>query len=450
MLWGRDKSSSRYDESQLDRHQDAGTTAVLFLLLGLPSWTLVDGTWAALSQLATALPEGYRISSYLMLSLTLGNSVSILTGGCFLRKASFQRLRTVIGIIILTGLTSGIGLSLFWQYSVQFGDTTVSLALYVCFFFVGSCATMSNVTHMTFVSHWAAANTTWLATGMGLGSMCAGLLSLLQGLLRSQGSDGFSVQVYYLVLALLFVPAFTALQFLRTAPGRHQLVNASYVIENKPGDNDDEDYTILLSSTADSIPFVDSGQGSVINTCSHEDGSRPVGQTDEQFVQKYYAYLIFQVINASMGFGLIPSIISYVCGKFENGSLLLLLATSISAVVDPVFRALTIRVRIQTFRGFCFFVGTLLVFSLILFTLLWVPRNSPMFHESAGALVVVLYPAVNAINVFTNTSIFLFFKSHVDQEHMQRCYRIGGVATQCGSIAGTLLAFFLIVFDVVK
>lgn len=434
-----------------------GRTAALFLLLGFPSWTLVDGTWAALSQLAVKLPEGYKISSYLMLALTLGNTVSILTGGCFIRKSSFHRLHRIVGMVVAVGFMSGIFLSLFWNRTVSMGDARVSLPLYICFFFVGCCATMSNVTHMTFVSHWTAANTTWLATGMGLGSMCSGLLSLLQGLLQSVNS-GFSVEVYYLTLTSLFVPAFIALQLLRKPVVETKRFDKHNLILNSEEDDDvnadesevDDDCTILLSSTVDSVPTMadDPMMNVHQENLNHEDETKYVF-TDLQFIRNYYPFLLFQLINASMGFGLVPSIISYVCGKFQQGSLILLLATSVSAVIDPIFRALTIYVRIQSVQSFVISVSALLSLSLLLFSFLWVPTESSLFSGKTGVVVVFVYPIINAINVFTNTSIFLYFKGKMDEKHMQQCYRIGGVTTQCGSVVGTLIAFLLIRFGAV-
>jgi hypothetical protein len=445
---------------------NSSQTVGLFLLLGFPSWALVDGTWAALSQLAQRLPEGYKISSYLMLALTLGNTVTILAGTCLLRKATFRKLHIVVALVITVGFLAGIGLSIFWNVTVNIRGSEISLPLYICFFLVGCCATMSNVTHMTFVSHWTAANTTWLATGMGLGSMCAGLLSLLQGLLQSQGMSGFSVQTYYLILTSLFVPAFAALQFLNKPPEKKRIVNVNgddgehHFGDELGSDNDDEvlgneddDCTILLSSTVDSVPIAashDSYENNGKVLVDRDDLEGKYIFTDRQFIQRYYPYLLFQMINASMGFGLIPSIISYVCGKFVHGSLYLLLATSISAVVDPAFRALTIRFRIQSMRWFLISVSLLSLLSFTLFAFLWVPStNSALFDGHAGIVVVFIYPIVNAVNVFTNTSIFLFFKGKMDEKHMQQCYRIGGVATQCGSVVGTLLAFLLILLEAV-
>jgi hypothetical protein len=38
-----------------------------FVVLGLPTWALVDVTWALLSQLAAHLPEEYNISGMMLL-----------------------------------------------------------------------------------------------------------------------------------------------------------------------------------------------------------------------------------------------------------------------------------------------------------------------------------------------------------------------------------------------
>jgi hypothetical protein len=171
-------------------------------VFGLPTWTLVDGTWAVLSQLADTLPEGYNISAYLILALTFGNIVPLIIG--FTVRDTSSILNNLIYGILTVGLMTGIIMAFVWNQTVSFGSSKASVPLLVMLIFVSACSSFSNATHYTFVSKAAAQNTTALATDIGIGSMTAGILALLQGLLLID--YGFSVTVYYLVLRSPILP----------------------------------------------------------------------------------------------------------------------------------------------------------------------------------------------------------------------------------------------------
>ena len=66
-----------------------------FVVLGLPVWILVDGTWSELSKLADRIPESYNISCYLMLCISIGN-IAPLTIGHYLKGKSQSFLKSII------------------------------------------------------------------------------------------------------------------------------------------------------------------------------------------------------------------------------------------------------------------------------------------------------------------------------------------------------------------
>lgn len=190
-----------------------------FVVFGLPMWALVDGTWASLSLLASARPEGYAISAYLILALTLGNLAPLLLGLLLRSRPSSFLHRVILGIETV-GLTAGLLLSALWNESVYIGGKETSLPLFALFFVVGACSSSSNVAHFSFVSRFDAASTTAIATGAGLGSMLAGLLGIAQGLLLVR--YGLSTSVYYAALAALYVPALWAFLSLRRESERER------------------------------------------------------------------------------------------------------------------------------------------------------------------------------------------------------------------------------------
>ena len=124
----------------------------LFILFGIPTWILFNGTWAGLSQIAVKVPEGFDISSYLTISSMCGNIFPFILGNCYLQNASPQALVRVINIILIIGFIGGIFVCVFWDYSVTAFGKELSIPLFALFFVIGSVCASSNVTHFTFVS----------------------------------------------------------------------------------------------------------------------------------------------------------------------------------------------------------------------------------------------------------------------------------------------------------
>ena len=60
-----------------------------------------------LSQLADRVPEGYNISAYLILSLTLGNLIPLLSNSR-LKTSSISSIRKTIGCILVVGISCGV------------------------------------------------------------------------------------------------------------------------------------------------------------------------------------------------------------------------------------------------------------------------------------------------------------------------------------------------------
>jgi hypothetical protein len=396
-----------------------------FVFFGLPTWALVDGTWAALSQLANTLPEGYNISAYLILALTFGN-LSPLVLGFILRNASALFLRNVIKGILVLGLVTGILMSILWDVTVMISSNQISLPLYILFFTVGACSSSSNVTHYTFVSKFEASNTTALATGMGLGSMTAGLLGILQGLVLI--NYGFSTSVYYAVLACLYIPSLIA--FWKLSVTCDSETESLSVTDDETG----------AAFGAQQQHYKDSFQ-------QHEDNlsSLRTPYSDKDFLHNNVSILSLQLINSFLGYGIVPAIISYACGKFNNAQLVLLLATAIAAIIDPWTKALTYYFRFQT-------ISTLWTATLILIGLTGgllicasLPDDSSIYGGNGGVLPVLLYVSFGAFFGFTNTCVFRYYKDVTDHEHVHHAYRWSGVASQSGAMLGSVIAFSLVV-----
>ncbi len=468
--------------------------------MGLPTWALVDGTWAALSQLANNLPEGYNISAYLILALTIGNLSPVILG-LYLKRSGGNGdgskrhqnifLQNAIRVILCVGFTTGILMSIFWKYSVQ----NTSLPLYILFFVVGMCSSTSNVTHYTFVSKFEATNTTALATGMGLGSMTAGILGILQGLVLI--NYGFSASIYYAVLSCLYLPAIYAFQYELT--GNRRKNGGSFATSDgiaiEEGSSDKE--TFLLDGTANESPFARTltshsaysthsdtthsqlHANSTMTMSAHiqnqpvplqrhqsnnQDGTQFINQpqatkqdeathhidddeySDWSFVRHNFSILSVQAINSFLGYGIVPAIISYACGKFKQAQLVLLLATAIGAIVDPWTKFMTNYFRLRTITTLWMATCCLITLCSGLILCAALPTDSSLYTNNAGgAFPVILYVSFAAFFGFTNTCVFRYYKEVTDHQYVHHAYRWSGIASQSGALVGSVIAFALVV-----
>lgn len=420
---------------------------ILFALLGLPTWVLVDGTWAVLSQLAQTLPEGYNISSYLILCLTLGNLVPLVVG-YNMNQSSPAVLIMAIRIILSVGFITGLLMASTWYISVD----SMSLPLFVLFFTVGACSSTSNVTHYVFVSQSKAYNTTALATGMGIGSMVAGILALLQGALLIY--YGFSVTIYYVVLALTYIPAHLALFKLQSdskEPARDDLMRKDYQLDHAYSINDGgeagavsfEESKRSISPMHDKTLDIDRrSSGEIVNESSSNSNAVTA------FLTQCYPVLLLLLVNASLGYGLVPAMISFACGKFNNAPLVLLLATGIAAVVDPMFKALTNYVRIKTFHGLLRATALLVTMAVGLLLCAALPNSSALYQGAGGILPIMLYVTFGSTFGFANTCVFRYFKDNVPPEYVQHAYRWSGICTQGGALLGSFISFAVLISGV--
>lgn len=381
---------------------------ILFAAFGIPTWALVDGTWAVLSQLADVVPEGYSVSAYLILALTFGNILPLIIG-FGLNHSSSLVLKNIIISILITGLVTGILIGILWDTSLEVSGSRISVPLFVLFFVVGACSSSSNVTHFTFVSHSNAYNTSALATGMGLGSMLAGLLALLQGLLLLV--YGFSVEIYFIVLALLYIPAIIAFGVLQNNYKEDLLHEENFL-------------NALVQEECD------------------------IAYDERDFLLQYNHVLFLQLMNSGLGYGVVPAIISYSCSKFNNRSLVLLLATGIAAILDPIFKALTNYIRINTFKGLQKATLVLLLLTSGLILCASLPSSSKLYQGAGGIFPVSLYLCFTSLFGFSNTCVFRYFKDEIASNCVHHSYRWSGIASQSGALIGSLLAFTIVISNV--
>lgn len=361
----------------------------------------------------------------------------------------------------MCGFVAGILLSQLWDTAVLIENSEVSLPLFVLFFIVGACSSASNVTHFTLVSQFDAVNTSALAAGMGVGSMVSGLLAILQGTLADRSS--FSVDSYYITLSLLYIPAVAALWLIDSPSGSGSGGSGMF-----PGDHPSDVEVALVPDFKHCSPALarlssDSGSAAEHRQASREQSlllTAPTSKVSDEaverayseadFLREHYPLLCVQLFNASLGYGLVPAMVSLACAKFNNRTLVLLLATGITAMVDPLCKAATAYARIETLGGLQLSSLCLALLTASLVLCIVLPSSLPLFSGAGGVLPVSLYVSFGALFGFSNTCVFRYFKQNVPASCMGHSYRWGGIATQSGALVGSLISFAVIVTNTLK
>lgn len=413
--------------------------------IGLPTWILVNGTWSALSGMADKAPEGFAISAYLMLCLSTGNLCPLIMNAYVFRNLSPRGILGVVCLLDIVGLVSGIAMALSWEWTVSISGQRSSLALFLCFLSVGASSSAANVAKYMLVANLSGTHTSHLSTGIALGSMLAGLL----GIARGFTSDlGFNVSIFIALLCLAYVPSIAVvITFYR----RGYKSQASYGTMH--GSTLEDGNTQLLpagGSKASSDPAVSAQSfrrrsffcfnANDLNYFSTASSTRN--------------FLLVQALMAGLGFGFVPAVLSTVCAKFRSPYTVLLLATAISCIIDPIGRFITASRSLNSHREVYITASTLGCLAGMLFVLGLLPSNSLYKAEAGGVLPAILYVAFIPIFGFLNTSIFLLMKKEAvstlmgpdEQKHSVESdlVRLCGIMTQTGAMIGSVSSFVLI------
>jgi hypothetical protein len=102
--------------------------------------------------------------------------------------------------------------------------------------------------------------------------------------------------------------------------------------------------------------------------------------------------LVLQLLNCALGYGVVPSLISPVCSRFASPSTVLLLATGLYCIIDPVCRAFTAIRPIRTLHGIAAFSSLLYLLAAALLATLLLPDSAGLLiGKGGGAYAVIVY-----------------------------------------------------------
>ena len=135
-------------------------------------------------------------------------------------------------------------------------------------------------------------------------------------------------------------------------------------------------------------------------------------------------------------------------GRFKHSQTILLLATAIYCIVDPVAKAATSydRLRIRSLARFRQLSACLVVLSASLVTLSAFPTTYSIYQGGvADCLPVLIYMCIGILFGYSNTCMFRVFKERMSDCDVQNAYRLISVCTQLGAFVGTFGTFMYVI-----
>lgn len=338
---------------------------------------------------------------------------------------------------MVTGFLAAFAIAIFWDVNFIIASMDVSAPLLVLFFIVGACSSSTSVINFAFVAVHPQSCTTYMATGMGFGSMVGGLTSLIIGSLTTSKN---SVSVIVAFIAFLYIPAIISLTYIEP-PGLEQAEHETSPdqLDNKFENEKPSDH--LESEKKALLPKIGEGD-------NRENGDKDT-MTEFNFLSKYFPILCLQAFTSGLGHGLVPSLISSVCGRFEYPHTTLSLATGIAAVLDPACRFLSGYYRFKTLNEVMMSSAVLSGLSAVLVVCAVLPSDAGIFSDPwGGILPAMIHISFISLFVFTNTCIFLVLKDTIPDDCIGHAYKWSGLSVQIGAVVGTVVSFTLIMLGV--
>lgn len=208
---------------------------VLFCCFGISSWITVNSTFAELPIFANTLPEGWAIGTYLGLMIQAANVFPLLClyllkncGGAR-RGSGSHPPRTsldvmLIYVLLVLGAAVALLVGVFWDSTSWIGGSEVSLGLLLLAWLGGGADCSSSVLYWPFAAKYRIPYTSAMATGQGLSSLLAGLLTLAQD---PADAMRFSVLTFFLIIFGLMVTTLLAFIALNQWPTARKELRAN-------------------------------------------------------------------------------------------------------------------------------------------------------------------------------------------------------------------------------
>ncbi|XP_058063557.1 solute carrier family 52, riboflavin transporter, member 3 [Anopheles bellator] len=407
---------------------------LLAIVFGIGSWIGVNSVYVQLPLLVQSAPEGWNLPSFLVVTIQLGNVGPILYTATQ-RWRSFRDANLIIALLLLgSGATLATAFA-HDQTVVVFGEPH-SVPLFITVFVVALVGCTSSVLFMPYMGRFKDIYLITYLIGEGLSGFLPSILALGQGVGGNAEcvlvNDSiawetpvyesytppprFGTNVYFIIssaLLLVSLVAFVLLDRWDISIAEH----AAVTIGN--GNN----YTYEASDKTVST-----------GTAAIEAGEKRLPTVS------YWLLMLLIGGMCLFGNGFFPSIQSYSCLPY--GNVAYHLAVTLSSMANPAACFLGFFVRRNTVRLNVLLAVLFVPFAAYAMTTAITSPAPPLMHHTIGDILVIsCWTVLIGLISYIRLSITTLLR----REGGQTLVWVG-VASQMGSLAGSLLSFGLVNF----
>eukprot|EP00211_Chloroparvula_japonica_P002101 CAMPEP_0119124066 /NCGR_PEP_ID=MMETSP1310-20130426/3796_1 /TAXON_ID=464262 /ORGANISM="Genus nov. species nov., Strain RCC2339" /LENGTH=464 /DNA_ID=CAMNT_0007113955 /DNA_START=135 /DNA_END=1529 /DNA_ORIENTATION=+ len=421
---------------------------MLYFLLGLSSWLLVNGAFLELPILFMVSPEGYAIASYIVLAVQVGNIFPVLYVYAFPQV----EVTIAIGVNLLVTELAAVLLIFFWD-AVAFDH---SVGLIVLSAVAGGVGSMSMVTLFSFASRASSQHMTAAAAGVSFNGLLGSVIALIQQ--PGKSTQRFGATTFFGILAafiLLSVFAFAVILYrTRTTTVKalglgNDSIDSAGGGQYVAGSSEEEARTIVsatMSSSSDGeesgsvgayerVPDTDVGMAGQL--ADETDGEEDLPR--EVMLTIYGQYAHIALINA-LKFCIL-GMYAYSVACYGNGSTLVLWMNIIGLLCDSCGR--TFGPSLPHVPTSWFMIVLQSATWGYLMIMVFLGARTPLPGPWGGWVLVFLYGAYNSFFGYDFTIIFVEAPK-ISRHKAERVCQQLGLWNQAGACVGSIVSFLLV------
>lgn len=432
-------------------HRNFGVD-VLIILFGVSSWVAVNGLWVELPILVNALPESWKLASYIIITTQIANLGPLLFSAA--RKIWSQKLLEIPIIHVSLGVVTVacVMLSLFWDRGTYIFGEEHSTVFFVLTFFLAFVDCTSSLLYLPFIANFKEQYVVSYLVGSGLSGPIPGFIALAQGVGGYAECRNVSITTEtdlgnvteYVIEAYYPPPRFSANIFFATLCGQMIISWIAFLLLNYLACAKKEKVSFIPLRLPSNPALAENFQSSTdkeFSTSIEKSASIEQNLLGKPCLSTlhYALLLIVQGFISTLHNGVLLSIQTYSCLPY--GSIAFHLTVTLSSIANPLccfvamFLPLT---KVWPVTGIAVYATCWAGY--ILATALMSPAP-PFVDIALGAyLVVIAWIMVSGSVAYTKACIASILRRAGGQTALYRC----GVVTQIGSAIGAIVTFCLV------
>eukprot|EP01028_Stygiella_incarcerata_P010247 TRINITY_DN52143_c0_g1_i1.p1 TRINITY_DN52143_c0_g1~~TRINITY_DN52143_c0_g1_i1.p1 ORF type:complete len:438 (+),score=101.35 TRINITY_DN52143_c0_g1_i1:164-1477(+) len=418
------------DASQRSSRQGKGLVFFgysLFLVLGMFPFVLINALFSELPVFVRKCPEEKKVGSWIGASFQLAN----ITAFAYIyiqHKRPIKDRFMVPGLIIL-GILSAIGLSVFWDSTIHSGSSEHSIWLFVFTFFSGVVGCTGVVVVFGHVSLFKKHYVSAISTGLGGSGLITAVLSLIQG--GGSNSLRFSVGVFFIVMGSIMACSLVCYFVINSRKWKKKFAKKECL------DEAEMDASI---SRSPSIDMGDIAGGNTDENVILLDGSATSTKTENvnahPSMKEVFSLSSFMFVNVFctgfMTYFLIPGIEPFLVDS-DDDPILLWIANAflVGNLFGRVITTWFVFPKVVLTNVSQFLLGAFLVVAALM-------SHTSFFSTIRISLVIVVF-FFSALNGYTSTMVYFIAHRDCPPAIVDMASRWCSVFNQVGALTGTFV-----------